>query len=77
MITKNDIPAKFLFCLEMARVLEKYLKEVNQQTSFVRRQAHLAPTFLNFMDLSFFWGDTSDGFCFWFKIAMQEKEGKK
>ena len=54
-ITRADIPAKYLFCLDMYQVTDKYLAEVNKQLSFERRKVQFAKTFSEFISYSFGW----------------------
>lgn len=73
LITRSDIPACYLFCLEMYGVLDEYLKEVNNHNCFWRRKAKDAEYFSKFIEYSFYWHETTGGFFYWYSIANQEK----
>ena len=68
-ITKSDIPAKFLFCLDMAGVTDEFLVEVNKQDRWESSRAWEAINFKMFIDYSIWWDKTTKGYWYWHKIS--------
>lgn len=72
MITRSDIPPDFLAILESQGVTDNFITEVNNQNNWKRRKPYLEETFLDFVNHSFDWTDTKDGFFFWMDVAECE-----
>lgn len=74
-ITRNDIPPKFLFCLDSQEATEAYLRNMNDlkctdlNVNFTK--AVTLDNFVSFIYWSFVFKNTPEKFEYWHNIALQ------
>jgi hypothetical protein len=72
-ITKDHIPSKFLFVLEMYNILDEFLVEANKFDKFWRKKAYETDSFKEFIQLSLQFFETKRGFFYWVNVSYQHE----
>jgi hypothetical protein len=73
-ITKADIPAIYLYCLDRQDALDEFLIEVNKQEKWERCKPYEDICFEDFVCNSFNWDKTPQGFFYWMNVAEQSTD---